>query len=332
MTVEYISDSGRVTVLTVAGPVVPNLPSTLILNQARHTDVNYGSQLRIRTFSMPNSKRLLIAESLFTINEDVKALTRELIIFIIGIDFLAGFIAFLVFRRDSKLNQVSHLMARQQIAMQKFLGDASHELRTPLTIIKGYVDLARKSTNPKKIEGYLNKSATEIFRMESLIQDLLFLAEVGEAQSDQRESVDLAKVLKDHVEVLEALEPNREISVKVTGITTVQADLRLMDRMIGNIFSNIRRHTPPSASVHASVYGLGKTVVIQIEDGGPGLVEYPDKPRQIKRFTSQRSSQGGGSGLGMSIIASIIERYEGTLALSQSSLGGLNVKITFLLP
>ena len=332
VTVEYISDSGRVTVLTVAGPVVPNLPSTLILNQARHTDVNYGSQLRIRTFNMPNSKRLLIAESLFTINEDVKALTRELIIFIIGIDFLAGFIAFLVFRRDSKLNQVSHLMARQQIAMQKFLGDASHELRTPLTIIKGYVDLARKSKDPKKIEGYLNKSAKEIFRMESLIQDLLFLAEVGEAQSDQRESVDLAKVLKDHVEVLEALEPNREISVKVTGITTVQADLRLMDRMIGNIFSNIRRHTPPSASVHASVYGLGKTLVIQIEDGGPGLVEYPDKPRQIKRFTSQRSSQGGGSGLGMSIIASIIERYDGTLALSQSSLGGLNVKITFLLP
>jgi two-component system OmpR family sensor kinase len=332
LTVEYISDTGTVTVLSVSGPNIPNLPPSALLNQARHDDVNYGPQLRIRTFQMANQKKLLFAESLSTIKAEVKTLTRELILFIIVIDLIAALAAFFVFKRDGKINQVSHLMAQQQVVMQKFLGDASHELRTPLTVIKGYVDLARNSSNLKKIEGYLDKSAQEIFRMESLIQDLLFLAEVGEAQSDRRESVDLGKILKEYLEVLEALSPERTVSIKLSGNSTILADPRLMDRMIGNIFSNIRRHTPVDASVNVSVAESGKELIIMIEDGGQGLSEYPDKPRQIKRFTSQRSPEGGGTGLGMSIIAGIIERYGGTLMLSQSSLGGLNVKITLPLP
>lgn len=136
----------------------------------------------------------------------------------------------------------------------------------------------------------------------------------------------------EHLEVLEALNPQRKVSIKVSVDSTVMADPRLMERMIGNIFSNIRRHTPADASVGASISRSGKELTIIIEDGGPGLSEYPDKPRQIKRFTSQRSPEGGGAGLGMSIIASIIERYKGTLTLSQSSLGGLNVRISLLLP
>jgi two-component system OmpR family sensor kinase len=332
LTVEYISDTGTVTVLSVSGPNIPNLPPSALLNQARHDDVNYGPQLRIRTFQMANQKKLLFAESLSTINAEVKTLTRELIFFIVVIDLIAALAAFFVFKRDGKINQVSHLMAQQQVVMQKFLGDASHELRTPLTVIKGYVDLARNSSNLKKIEGYLDKSAKEIFRMESLIQDLLFLAEVGEAQSDRRESVDLGKILKEYLEVLEALNPERTVSIKLSGNSVILADPRLMDRMIGNIFSNIRRHTPVDASVNASITKSGKELIIMIEDGGQGLSEYPDKPRQIKRFTSQRSPEGGGTGLGMSIIAGIIERYEGTLMLSQSSLGGLNVKISLPLP
>ena len=332
LTVEYISDTGTVTVLSVSGPVVPTLPPKALLNQARHDDVNYGPQLRIRTFQMANQKKLLFAESLSTINAEVKTLTRELIFFIIVIDLIAALAAFFVFKRDGKINQVSHLMAQQQVVMQKFLGDASHELRTPLTVIKGYVDLARNSLDSKKIEGYLDKSAKEIFRMESLIKDLLFLAEVGETQSDRRESVDLGKILTEHLEVLEALNPERTVSIKLSENSTILADPRLMDRMIGNIFSNIRRHTPADVSVNASITQIGKELIIMVEDGGPGLSEYPDKPRQIKRFTSQRSPEGGGTGLGMSIIASITERYKGTLTLSQSSLGGLNVRITFFLP
>jgi len=327
ITIEYVTESGLVTVLTVSGPALPKLPDTITLLKARHIDMNNGANLRIRVFQMPDNERLILAESLETINSEVSTLTRELVLFILGIDILASFIAFLVFRRDGKLNQVSRLMAQQHLAMQKFLGDASHELRTPLTVIKGYVDLARTTTERTKQDNYLNKTAKEIFRMESIIKDLLFLAEAGETTSDGVESVNLGPILGDHLEVLQALQPERNITTDIDSEVFVQADPKLIDRMIANVFSNIRRHTPEGAPVSVSLSHGRQEIILSIEDGGPGFDEYSEKSRIAKRFTTQRSKDGGGSGLGLSIITSVVDRYHGSLVFARSKLGGLRVEI-----
>jgi signal transduction histidine kinase len=328
VSVEYVTDTGTVTVLTVLGPNVPTLPPATLLSQAKHVDVNFGKDLRIRVFQMPNAKKLILAASLATINSDVSNLTRDLVLFIICIDIFASFVAFIFFRRDGKLNQVSRLIAEQQRAMQKFLGDASHELRTPLTVIKGYVDLARKTADPSKHENYLEKSSSEILRMESIINDLLFLAEVGESASEERVPVNLSEKLSDHIEVMRALAPLRAISADLPEDIFYQADPKLIDRMIGNIFSNIRRHTPETASVAVSLKVDTEALTLIVEDGGAGLAQYPSSGRSLKRFASQRSSDGGGSGLGLNILNSVVERYHGALQLSPGSLGGLRVKIT----
>ena len=328
VTVEYVTDSGTVTVLTVAGPAIPTLPSTAAQARARHTDINLGADLRVRVFEMPGNNRLILAASLATINSDVSTLTRELIVFILIVDLLAVLVAFLVFRRDGKINELSHLIAQQNASMQKFLGDASHELRTPLTVIKGYVDLARATTDQKKQKNYLNKSATEIFRMESIIQDLLFLAEVGESESVESEEVDLVTILRDQIEVLEALQPERKITSFLDSEVSIQADPKLINRMLGNLFSNIRRHTPATAPVSASLSHDEKYITITVEDGGPGLSHYPENSKAFKRFSAERSKDGGGTGLGLSIINGVVESFQGNLDFSQSELGGLKVEIT----
>ncbi len=328
VTVEYLTDTGMVTVLTVSGPDIPTTPSASTLLQASHADVNYGADLRIRVFAMPDGKKLILAASLASIDADVSALTRNLILFIVFVDLLAGLIAFLVFRRDGKINQVSQLMAQQHLAMQKFLGDASHELRTPLTVIKGYVDLARSTSDQKRQVGYLDKSAKEILHMESIIKDLLFIAEVGESESVAVQDVAVRGILRDHIEVLQALQPERKIVTNLESEFIIQADSKLIDRMIGNLFSNIRRHTPADAPISASLAQDQKQVVITIEDGGPGFGEYPDNSRAFKRFSAQRSKEGGGTGLGLSIIDGVAERYHGSVEYSRSELGGLKVVIT----
>ena len=328
VTVEYLTDTGMVTVLTVSGPDISTTPSTSVLLKASKNEISYGADLRIRVFKMPDGKKLILAASLATINGDVSALTRNLILFIIIVDLLAGLVAFLVFRRDGKINQVSQLMARQHLAMQKFLGDASHELRTPLTVIKGYVDLARSTSDQKRQLGYLEKSAKEVLHMESIIKDLLFIAEVGESESVAVQDVAVRSILQDHLEVLQALQLERKISTHLESEFIIQADSKLIDRMIGNLFSNIRRHTPADAPVSASLAQDQKQVVITIEDGGPGFGEYPDNSRAFKRFSAQRSKEGGGTGLGLSIINGVAERYHGSVEYSRSELGGLKVVIT----
>lgn len=329
VTVEYLEQDGTATELTESGPAIEKVPDKAILLKAQKVDVTYGANLRIRTIALPRQESLIFADSLTTINSDVSTLTRELIIFIVLVDLIAVGIAFLVFWRDGKLNQVSHLIAAQQQAMQKFLGDASHELRTPLTVIKGYVDLSRSTGDPEKLENYLAKSSTEIVRMEAIINDLLFLAEVGESQDDEVVAVNLDEVIKDHVDVLRALQSKRTIEANLDKNEVIYANAKLIDRLVGNIFSNIRRHTPDDVPVSVELHCDENAITLVVEDGGPGLLQYPDKPRLLKRFTSQRSSEAGGSGLGLSIMSGVVERYHGTMQLSKGKLGGLRIEIKF---
>ena len=325
VTVQFITETNRVTELTVSGPSVDSLPTATLMTRASHTDVNFGKDLRIRVFQMAGNQKLLVAESVTTINSDVSTLTRELIIFIVLIDGIAVLIAFIVFRRDGKLNQVSRLVAQQKNAMQKFLGDASHELRTPLTVIKGYVDLARKSEDTTKVQGYLEKSSNEILRMESIIKDLLFLAEVGESREPAHNPVNLDLIIKGHVEVIQALNPERPVEYLSIEDSIIYSDQALMDRMIGNLFSNIRRHTPEGAPVRVTLDRSKDSIILVVEDGGAGFENFPDRTRLSKRFSPERSADG--TGLGLSIISSIVDRYEGTLSYSRSSLGGVKVEI-----
>ena len=327
LTVEYLTETGLVTVLTINGPDFSGLPDSALLNQARHDAFNFGSDLRIRTFQMSDGKKLILGESRAAINKDVATLSQELLLFILAIDLVAGLIAFLVFRRDGKLNQVSRLIEEQRRAMQQFLGDASHELRTPLTVVKGYVELAQATPEPEKKEAYLEKSAIQIFRMESIIKDLLFLAEVGEVESEESGEVDISAILRDQVEVLQALQPSRELSLDIESEALITANAKSIERAITNIFSNIRRHTPDIAPVSISMRKSRDEVILVVEDGGPGLDEYPEKSRALKRFTSQRSFEGGGSGLGLSIISSVVDRIHGSMRLSKSSLGGLRLEL-----
>ena len=327
LTVEYLTETGLVTVLTINGPDFSGLPNSALLSKARHDAFNFGPDLRIRTFQMADGKKLILGESRAVINKDVATLTRELLLFILAIDLIAGLMAFLVFRRDGKLNQVSRLIEEQRRAMQQFLGDASHELRTPLTVVKGYVELAQATPELEKKEAYLEKSIVQIFRMESLIKDLLFLAEVGDVGSDENGEVVITAILRDQVEVLQALQPSREVSLKIESEVAITANAKSIERAIANIFSNIRRHTPVTAPVSVSMRKFNGEIVVVVEDGGPGLDEYPGKSRALQRFTSQRSSEGGGSGLGLSIISGVVDRNHGSMRLSKSSLGGLRLEL-----
>ena len=104
-----------------------------------------------------------------------------------------------------------------------------------------------------------------------------------------------------------------------------------MVRLLSNVFSNIRRHTPIEAPVNISLKKIRTEVVLIIEDGGPGLPAdaYSAGIQFFQRFDQSRSRESGGSGLGMSIMRGIADSAGGTIELHPSTLGGLAVHMTF---
>jgi signal transduction histidine kinase len=231
------------------------------------------------------------------------------------------------------LHQMVDRLKAAQISMQQFLGDASHELRTPLTTIRGYLDILSKSVdaaNPELTKKAVGIMTAEAGRMQQLIDDLLLLAQLGEGASSKNltEKVDFDKVIQAQFEHLVDLQPTRSVRLNVLP-TQVLGSTELLTRLVANLVSNIRRHTPSVASVNVNLEADHGGMVLTVEDAGPGLnpQAYDVAPSNFQRFDQARSREHGGAGLGMSIMSQIVGVHGGNMQLSRSSMGGLKTII-----
>jgi signal transduction histidine kinase len=292
----------------------------------RAVSVNTDNPYRMRSIPLPEEEFLVVAISINDLERDWRENIARLLVFLLFANSLAIALSFLLLRNNSrKLEQQSLLR------MQRFLSDAAHELRTPLTVIKGYSELlgAQKIEAKQDQEKAFARVDHEVKRMESLINDLLLTAELNEATHLDFELYDISAALKTHLQDFEILSPERKINTEIKQGLRIKASGDHLDRMIQNIFSNIRRHTPATAPVLVQLRGKGKEVHLRIEDGGPGLPEdaYNKASYEFERFDRSRSRDTGGSGLGLSIIAAIVKEHSGSISLSKSALGGLAIHI-----
>jgi two-component system OmpR family sensor kinase len=234
-------------------------------------------------------------------------------------------------RMVGTLNEAVVLERNISQRMQEFLGDASHELRTPLTVIRGYSELLRSDRVPsiEVQQRALARMGEEVQRMELLISDLLLLTELGERGVPHDETIDVSVILNNHLADVRALEPSRTVHADVDEGVCVQGSRSNVERLVQNVFSNIRRHTPSDAAVRASLHQRDGMVELCVEDGGPGLPDsaYERSPQSFLRFDQSRSRESGGSGLGISIIVAIVRDLNGTIDLAPSDLGGLCVRV-----
>lgn len=216
--------------------------------------------------------------------------------------------------------------------MQQFIGDASHELRTPLTVIKGYNELMENpSISDEQRRRAIERVRREIDRMDSLVADLLLSAELREAPQHLDQIIDLSSLVLLRSEEFQSDSPSRPLTLNVEQGLQVLGRDDLLNRMLTNVFSNIIRYTNEGTPVRIGLRNSGNRVHLRIEDGGKGLPSYGERPQRFRRFDESRSRETGGSGLGMSIMADIVDGLGGTMVTEQSSLGGLALDFSFAL-
>ena len=294
------------------------------LKESRKAILDGSDELRIRYVDLENSEQLVIAAPLSDINENLVKNLWRLLVFIIFANTLAIFASMLINRSGALTFERS-----QRVKMQDFLGDAAHELRTPLTVVKGYAQLLEgNKLEPERMALAFNRLNSEIKRMETLIADLLILAELGEENSDEFEQVNLSQLLFENIRDCSAVAPHLHIEQLIEEDITLQGSEKYLQRFISNALTNIRVHTQGTIPVRVTLKNSGEITLI-IEDGGPGLPanSYGEEIQGLKRFDRSRSRESGGSGLGLSIMSAVIERHKGRLSLKRSALGGLAIEV-----
>jgi two-component system OmpR family sensor kinase len=210
--------------------------------------------------------------------------------------------------------------------LRRFIADASHELRTPLASIRGYAELFRMGAarSPDDVERAMRRIEDEAARMGVLVEDLLTLARLDEVPDVPHVELDLAAIVRDAVDDGRAVAPDRRIDLAVDEPAIVVGDRDQLRQVLGNLLRNAFVHTPEGTPIEVSLRNGDGEVRLEVRDHGPGLPT-SDADALFERFWR---SEGGrkqgraGAGLGLAIVAGIVDAHDGTVTAANAPDGG----------
>jgi two-component system OmpR family sensor kinase len=204
----------------------------------------------------------------------------------------------------STLNAMLASLEHAQEAERRFVGDASHELRTPLTALRGNAAyVARHGADP----GALADLEADAARLSALLDDLLALAREDARAPLRGEPVDLGQLAADAA----AVDPH---ATAAGDPVFVLAEKPALERAVGNLVRNARRHGPADGLITITTTAGGDRARITVADEGAGLA--PDlAAHAFERFWRAPGAQGEGSGLGLAIVRAIAERHGGSVSV-----------------
>ena len=219
------------------------------------------------------------------------------------------------------MNDMLDRLDASQAAQRRFISDASHELRSPFASITAALDLAHR--RPDLLDQSLIDESLlpEAQRMHSLVEDLLLLARADERTGRHIEvDVDVDDIVLAEAERVRSLTHLKVIAdVKPA---RASGDPDALSRLVRNLVDNAIRHAHNGIRLECAVVGGHARVVVS--DDGPGIPA-ADRDRVFDRFVrldTPRDRAAGGAGLGLSIVAQIIEAHDGTVTVDDSPGGG----------
>ena len=202
-------------------------------------------------------------------------------------------------------------------SQQRFIANAAHQLRTPLSGLKTHAELARRQPSTPELKSLLDMIAGETERTSHLVNQLLTLAraEPGEATSGQ--PVNLHELIGRDVRnwVRRALEKNIDLGFELEDAWTLGEPL-LLRELVSNLLDNALAYTPVGGRVTVRTRGADRESVLEVEDNGPGIPK-TEREKVFERFYRVSSIGGEGCGLGLSIVAEIVERHNGRIDLTE---------------
>ena len=218
--------------------------------------------------------------------------------------------------------------------LRRFVADASHELRTPLTAIRGFAELHRQGAVPqgKETNELVGRIEKESIRMGTLVEDLLLLARLDQSRAIEFKPVDIAHIIEEAVASATVAGPQHPITVEMPRELFVLGDSGRIYQVINNLLANARAHTPSGTQIQVLARNEEDGVYISVCDNGPGLSD-EDQKRIFERFfradpSRQRTGQEG-SGLGLSIVDSVMQAHGGKVGVTSKSGQGATFTLFF---
>lgn len=221
---------------------------------------------------------------------------------------------------NTMLGRLESSFSRQK----QFLSDASHELRTPTSIIRSFCDVTLgRERSAEDYRDALKKVSDTVNRMCDIINRILVISRIDtQTMQFKATRLDLMEVLKDVLKIIELSAANKGVRISLKGAhAAIYGDREGLTEVFSNIVENAVKYNIPEGRIDIEVSQTGEGAMITVSDTGIGIPAN-EIERIFDRFYRVDASRGVtvGSGLGLSIVRSIIENHGGKVEV-ESVLG-----------
>jgi two-component system NtrC family sensor kinase len=236
--------------------------------------------------------------------------------------------------RSIVMQDITHLKELDKLKSE-FVSVVSHDLRSPLTSILGYVQLLERA-------GELNDAQKEFVRrvhssvdsITSLIGDLLDLGRLETGLDFTLAPCSLNEILIQVVEDSQIGLQKKRLKLEMSIPETphiVQGDRKRLHQAFSNLINNAIKYTADGGKITLGIAQKDGQIIIQIEDTGVGIIP-GDQPYIFDKFfrSDEIRDDYQGSGLGLSIVKSVVERHNGRVWVV--SVPGKGTSFTVVLP
>jgi two-component system sensor histidine kinase BaeS len=231
-------------------------------------------------------------------------------------------------------NRLANALEKHEASRRNLMADLSHELRTPLAVLKGELEAIEDGVRPATKES-IGSLQAEVARLSKLVDDIhdLALADLG-GLAYKFETTDLGVLVRDRVDRNRERFAAKPLDARLDAGTEkvlLRADEARLAQVLDNLADNSLRYTDGHGSLKVALRTDKATrhAVIDWQDSAPGVPEEAIARvfERLYRAESSRNRERGGSGLGLSIVKSIVEAHGGTVAARPSPLGGLWIEL-----
>lgn len=236
-----------------------------------------------------------------------------------------------------RLNAQMTELKRQDELRRELVANVSHDLRTPLTSMQGYLEaLARMDDGMDEAERkrYLDVAVRQSHRVSRLAQQLFELARLEcEETQPQPELFSVSELVHDIAQKFTLVSQRKSIRLHTEideGPLSVEGDIGMIERVIGNLVDNAIRHTPEGGDIYLVAHARSRGIEVRIDDTGQGISEEQLPGLLVRGSPIRKMATQRGGGLGL-LIANRILHLHGS-AIQAASRVGEGTSMSFILP
>lgn len=215
-------------------------------------------------------------------------------------------------------------------SQRRFIADAAHELRSPLTALSLQSERLASAEMSAIATERLTKLRQGIDRASALIEQLLSFAKAQRLTNIENLELSVNQIILNVLEDIMPIAETKNLNIGVKSKQDVSLSMNEADLIciVKNLLDNAISYTPNGGQIDLSISKESNNVIFEIEDSGQGIPDN-DKERVFDRFYRILGNNSQGSGLGLSIVKTIINRVEGKIVLldSDNFTSGLKVRV-----